>query len=171
MRGRKPTPDPIKILRGNPGKRALSGTVPQPTKYTAVPVPPAWLGPDGKAQWGVVASELHTLGLLTRVDAVMLEMWCCTYQEWRRAVRTVKSKGLTLTDNPGVKRPEAGLIKEYALLLVKIGSELGLSPAARQRLTALPDADAGRAADEFEQTMREGGVVVARVSGGRKVGA
>ena len=51
-RGRKPTPTHLKLVRGNPGKRAL------PKKGTEIPVvveevtPPEFLSTDAKVEWG-----------------------------------------------------------------------------------------------------------------------
>ena len=42
MRGRKPVPTHLKLIKGNPGKRAL-GSEPQPQRLEQVPEPPAFL--------------------------------------------------------------------------------------------------------------------------------
>jgi hypothetical protein len=42
MRGRKPTPTYLKLLKGNPGKRAIRPTV-EPPRPAAPPPPPDFL--------------------------------------------------------------------------------------------------------------------------------
>ena len=47
MRGRKPVPTRLKVIRGNPGKRALNKNEPQPAGELADP--PDWMSESQKA--------------------------------------------------------------------------------------------------------------------------
>ena len=58
--GPKPQPTNLKIIRGNPGKRDLNSNEPQPDMV--MPDPPDTLSDEARAQWDVVAPQLHTMG-------------------------------------------------------------------------------------------------------------
>ena len=66
MRGRTPKPTRLKMLTGNPGKRALNGNEPRPE--AAIPECPAELGPVARTEWDRLAGELAALRLLTNLD-------------------------------------------------------------------------------------------------------
>ena len=66
QRGRKPKPTAIKVLEGNPGKRALNEMEPQPEKKA--PKCPVWLDKEAKKEWKRISKQLEDLGILTEVD-------------------------------------------------------------------------------------------------------
>ena len=57
MRGRKPTPTYLKLLKGNPGKRAIRPTV-EPPRPAVPPPPPDFLIGYAKEEWVRVSPEL-----------------------------------------------------------------------------------------------------------------
>ena len=59
--GRKPKPTSLKVLEGNPGKRALNDTEPKPEKKA--PKCPTWLNKEAKKEWKRIATELEALGI------------------------------------------------------------------------------------------------------------
>jgi phage terminase small subunit len=58
MSGPPPIPLQLRLLRGNPGKRAL-GAEPEPTVAPACPDPLEHLGAYARDEWWRVAPELH----------------------------------------------------------------------------------------------------------------
>jgi phage terminase small subunit len=62
-----PVPFPLKVLRGNPGKRPMKFE-PRPEQHADVPEPPAFITGYAADEWWRTASELHRLGLLIRID-------------------------------------------------------------------------------------------------------
>jgi phage terminase small subunit len=64
MRGAKPTPTYLKLLKGNPGRRAVRAEI-APAQPESVPEPPEFLSSFARDEWWRVAPELHRLGLLT----------------------------------------------------------------------------------------------------------
>ena len=66
MRGRKPKPTRLKLIEGNPGKRATNQHEPRPEPK--VPTCPAHLCPAAKAEWKRLAQELFVLGIVTALD-------------------------------------------------------------------------------------------------------
>ncbi len=55
MQGRKPKPTAIKMLEGNPGKRALNHAEPRPK--VVMPRAPEHLSDEEKAKWKAVVRE------------------------------------------------------------------------------------------------------------------
>ena len=66
MRGRKPAPTYLKILKGNPGHRPLPRGEPMPA--SAPTCPPDFLNAYAREEWARIGSELFRLGLLTKID-------------------------------------------------------------------------------------------------------
>jgi phage terminase small subunit len=50
-----------------------------------VPEPPRYVTGYASAEWHAVATELHRLGLLTKIDVSMLAAYCMAYARWRTA--------------------------------------------------------------------------------------
>lgn len=91
-----PVPFPLKVLRGNPGKRPMKRE-PQPEQAIEVPAPPPFITGYAADEWWRTAPELHRLGLLTRIDVPSLAAYCHAYGQWRLAAeafgwrRTIRS--------------------------------------------------------------------------------
>lgn len=139
-RGRKPTPTKLKILTGNPGKRALNPTEPQP--LTGAPKCPTWMDAEAKVKWKALTPELERLGLMTIVDGDALAVYCQACADFTWATKELRKKGKVirvgrqgyLQPHPAVamKLQAANTIRAFAALF-------GLDPADRSRLK-LPDA-------------------------------
>ena len=65
MRGRKPKPTMIKVLEGNPGKRAINDREPEPP--AGIPECPDFLDEEARAEWFRTAKVLSDMRLLTLV--------------------------------------------------------------------------------------------------------
>lgn len=89
-RGRKPTPTHLKLVRGNPGKRAIKKGEPKPTLDDA-PLPPAFLNDDAKVEWGRVVPDLQRCGLLTKIDRAALAGYCQAYGTWAQCDRALRA--------------------------------------------------------------------------------
>jgi phage terminase small subunit len=87
MRGRKPTPTHLKLVRGNPGRRPLNRAEPKPA--AGMPTAPAHLSTEAKTEWRRVAPELYRLGILTRLDRSALAAYCQCYGRWRQAEEAI----------------------------------------------------------------------------------
>lgn len=145
MKGRKRKPAALKIMDGNPGKRAIK---PEPQPKAGTPLCPEWFGDDARAEWCRVVPELERLKLLTVVDGAALEGHCLNYARAIECERILKEKGPTFDSMHGPKkRPEATVAKECWSMVRAFLAELGLSPAARARLPAADDKDT----DDFDE--------------------
>ena len=82
MPGPAPKPTALKLVQGNPGKRALNKSEP---KFGGTPKCPDWLTPDAKAEWKRVVKELSALDMLRGVDSSALAAYCQNYSRWKSA--------------------------------------------------------------------------------------
>lgn len=136
--GRPPKPTALKIVQGNPGKRALNTSEPQPRRET--PTCPAWLSVEAKREWRKMTPELERLGLLTVIDGAALAGYCQAYARWKQAEALLDREGLVITTQSGYSQPHPAVaIAQKSLALVRaFCSEFGLTPAARSSLHVAP---------------------------------
>lgn len=103
---------------------------------TKIPAPPSYLSKDAKAEWRRVTPILvGERKVLTIADLPTLETYCAHVGVVRQAQRAIDDFGLIMPD--GKRNPAYGALKESSLLLVRCAGELGLTPAARSRVTIL----------------------------------
>lgn len=143
MPGPPPEPTRLKLLKGNPGKRALNKREPKPDPVGRVPDRPKYLGRVGAAAWRKWARQLTRTKILTVADLELLGACCREWERWRELDAWTKEHGETY-----VIRDKAGAVKYVAQLpqvamaryalegFRKLASELGLSPASRSRIRA-----------------------------------
>lgn len=158
MAGRRAKPTAVKALAGNPGKRKLNKSEPQPIRSGA-PKAPTWVGYFGGILWKQLANDLDKLGLLTNIDLVMFGALCERYDAYRNALKVIKKEGRTYKANGMIKkRPEVDMAKESLKELRMVASEFGMSPAARARVAAalehpqLPGAEGWEASTDPSKT-------------------
>lgn len=138
--GRKPVPTSLKILRGNPGKRPLPENEPNPT--AALPDPPEHLDETQRGYWFRFGEILLAAGVMTRLDAVCLEMLCNTYVGYCDAAAKEAQGGPVW-----VKAAAPGEIPKFAYSpfwvvknkawaqLMQVLTEFGMSPSSRSKVT------------------------------------
>lgn len=146
MRGRKPTPTALKLIRGNPGRRPVNKSEPKPAAN--LPECPDHLNDEARREWMRIAGELHTIGLLTSVDRAALAAYCDAYATWAEAKRLMKAPGESLivaTPNGGVQQnPLLGVANRSMEIMHRFLVEFGLTPSSRARVGAAskkPEAD------------------------------
>lgn len=140
-KGRKSTPVSIKLLMGNPGKRAIKNA---PQAEDELPDCPAWLDDIAREEWERLAGGIPWV---RGADASTLEAYCAAYSRWRKAEEEMREpgKGFTAdTSTGGIKRhPLVGIALESAAQMKAMAAELGLTPSSRTRIgttTAAPGA-------------------------------
>ena len=144
--GRRPMPTHLKILRGNPGHRALPQNEPQPAPYEAPPEPPTFLQGYACDEWYRVAEELSRIGLLTVIDVTPLAAYCQAYARWRTAEETIAEMakrdgvlhGLMLKTRNGtpIQNPLVITAAKAANDMIRYAVEFGLTPSARARIAS-----------------------------------
>jgi P27 family predicted phage terminase small subunit len=144
MSGPPPQPNVIKLLKGNPGKRAIRPE-PEPQRPPEVPAAPSFLIGYSADEWYRVAEELYRLNLLTVLDVQPLAAYCCAYDRWRVAEEALAriaandpaTYGLLMKGSSGaVQNPLVKISRDAAEAMIHCASLFGFSPAARARIAA-----------------------------------
>jgi len=136
VRGRKPTPTHLRILRGNPGKRPLNEREAKP--LAAIPDPPAHLTVSALEEWNRIAPLLLEQGLLTNLDRAGLAAYCVAYGRWAEAEERVRKLGVLVKSPNGfpVHSPYLAVANRAMEQMQKMLTEFGMSPSSRSRARA-----------------------------------
>ena len=145
MPGPPPTPNVLRLLRGNPSKRRIRSE-PAPSVPTSMPAPPSWLPSYAQDEWWTTGPELHRLGLLTVLDLMPFGAYCQAYHLWRTASEVLArmaekdpaTSGLLVkrADGNDGPNPLVGIARRAADDMVSLAGHFGMSPAARARISA-----------------------------------
>jgi P27 family predicted phage terminase small subunit len=116
----------LKLIKGNPGKRAVNKEEPK----LAIPTesdPPACLEGEAREVWIELYDELVAKGVLTVGDVKHFEEYCTTLQDLRKYQKLAKDSG-----------PDAAIIRGYQKQISTLrgqlrqyAADLGLTPASR----------------------------------------
>jgi P27 family predicted phage terminase small subunit len=139
-------PTHLKLIRGNPGKRAIPAE-PEPEIPESMPEPPPFLAPYARDEWWSVGPRLVRLGLLTVVDLQVFAAYCQSYATWRTAVETFNAMGerdattggllvKRVSDGNPMRNPLVAIAANAASDMVRYAAEFGLTPLARGRIAA-----------------------------------
>jgi len=139
-----PIPFEVARLRGNPGRRPLRQP-PCPPQSEIPPEPPAWLAQPAQDEWRRLAPILHGLGLLTILDHAVLGAYCMAYGRMVDAAKAIEVEGYVARGSTGslVLHPLVRIAAEASRDVLTFGSQLGLTPRARQHLRGI-EAPVGR---------------------------
>lgn len=154
MRGRKPTPTTLKLLRGNPGKRALD-LAREPKPETHDDGPPGWLEDDGLREWQRLAPTLQRLGLLSEIDGDALALYCQTYAQWKVATAKLKQFGPVIKGKGGypVMSPYVTVANRAMAQMKAFLIEFGMTPSSRARVRTPNDEGPQDAFSEFDKPL------------------
>lgn len=135
MRGRKPKPTALKLLRGNPGKHRLNLHEPQHDPLDPA-IPPDVVDPVAQAEWTRVARLLIDRGQVTTVDRTVLTGYCVKYAQWLALEREAAAHPFIVRSPSGypIPNPALGMANKVFSLLLKTAAELGITPSARARV-------------------------------------
>jgi len=151
-RGPLPKPAALKLLEGNPGKRALNladGVNPR----VEIPSAPKHLGREARKEWARITPLLEELGLVSGLDRAALALYCQAVGRLWELEAAFNGKVKLLVDQ-GVEYSEAVYrvsftatpsgYEQQSVIVQLIGSHrlqvhrhlahFGLSPAARARV-------------------------------------
>lgn len=150
QRGPAPQPTALKILRGNPGKRALNKREPQPE--ATIPDCPAHLDDVARAEWGKIVPVLTRMRVLTEADYITLANLCQTYSRWIAAqseLNKVGTAGFLYKTSSGYIQvsPLLTIVNTCVDQLTKLCREFGLTPSSRSGIRTTGDAE--KAADPW----------------------
>lgn len=138
MKGRKPVPTTLRILRGNPRQHKINRREPRAKPVKSAP---AWLNPSAKREWRRIAKEAPR-GLITQIDRQILAQYCQNVARIAELERIVTEEGYTFLSEKGYvcQRPEMGILKGLQTLQIRICEQLGFTPSGRSRVTIVPPA-------------------------------
>lgn len=133
-KGRPRKPTKLKVLHGNPGRRPLPESEPEPT--VGAPEPPEWLEDEALAEWGRVVPELAAIGLVALVDRAALAAMCQSWADYVAAERAVGADGATVKTARGgiAKNPMVTVMNEAFGRWRVMAGQFGLTPSARASL-------------------------------------
>jgi P27 family predicted phage terminase small subunit len=149
MRGRKPHPTKLKLLKGNPGHRPMPPDEPRPPAN--IPKCPSFLDKGAKKEWKRMATQLDDLGMITDLDLAVLAKYCESYSQWAQASKKIQEMGMifktpgtrTIKPDGTVKETGAGLpiINPFFKIankakeqMEKSATEMGCTPSSRARV-------------------------------------
>lgn len=153
-RGRKSKPTSLKILHGEREDR-INRDEPLPGQSDVVA--PEWivqLDEDSSGEhetalgvWSRLAPDLERTGVLTPWDVDQLAVFCDAVVRHREATRAVQHHGILIEGQKGneVRNPAIQVARDYADLMVKVGSRFGLTPGDRADLKIEREASHGGA--------------------------
>jgi len=119
MRGRKPIPPQLKVLRGTARPDREVPDMPEFDLIEQFPPPPKHLGEDGKEMWNNLGPQLVNAKVLQTVDLYALEQLCGYWEMVRKKMKA------------GMETTAAEQTALKALF-----SEFGMTPASRRKVSA-----------------------------------
>lgn len=133
MRGRKPKPTDVMVLRGN--AHAIARVVREPKATKGAPTCPDWLDAEAKRQWRHLVEELKAMRILSTVDRTVLAGLCQNWSLWVRASKAL-NKIKDLTDDNATRLMTKADNAHKAFFRGCL--EFGLTPSSRTRLRTDP---------------------------------
>jgi P27 family predicted phage terminase small subunit len=139
MRGPPPKPTAQLKLAGSWRAKTRKG---EPIVAVAVPDPPPSISDDARKCWDELVAVIGPMRVLTTIDALALAQLAEYLARWRAATESIAKFGsVTIIKDDhgrvkGIKRsPYVQMQIEYGLMLRRMMSEFGMTPAARARIT------------------------------------
>jgi len=138
LKGRKPTPTALKLLKGNPGNRPVNKNEP---KYSFdIPKPIHTLNKYGKKEWERICTLLESTKLLTEADWTALSCYCQCFGRWVKAEENVKNKGMLIKTKNGnlVHNPYLDIANRCMKQMQFYLTEFGFTPSSRSKVGDFP---------------------------------
>ena len=149
MKGRKRKPTPLKLVRGNPGKRKLPKNEPQIAP--GIPPCPKHLNDEERKLWAEIGHELYEVGVLTNVDAGVFEVYVTSLDLMRRVKPEVEKALIYRGPNGGpIQNPYLAIYNKAKEHVMKAGAEIAASPASRSRVSVKKPKEEADPFKEFE---------------------
>lgn len=143
-RGRKPKPTTLKVLQGNPGKRALNEE--EPDFGVGAPPKPDWFDDYASQEWDVLTSILVPARVLTKGEIGVLVVACDAYSQLRHCEKFLRDKGSLSYDASSATSgaswkpyPEVAQRNQARRHYHSALTELGVTPTARTKVKRIPE--------------------------------
>jgi len=136
MRGRKPVPTTLKLLRGNPGKRRMNAEEPQPDALETA-CPDLILDPVARAEWDRAIVPAIAIGQVTAADRALAIAHCELWATWQ--AQLAEASKLPNVIAAGKHRyplpnPARVMANKTLHLLAQVDEKLGFSPTSRSKV-------------------------------------
>ncbi|MGD0708283.1 MAG: phage terminase small subunit P27 family [Anaerolineaceae bacterium] len=134
--GPKPTPTALKNLHGR-SHHKQNKNEPKPLALSVVPTAPSFLGQTAKKLWKEMVWNLCLLSVITEIDLDALARYCVVWERWLNAETMLKKQGNVIKTSNGypIQNPYLAIANTCLKQLEALGSEFGLTPAARSRVS------------------------------------
>jgi P27 family predicted phage terminase small subunit len=135
LRGPRPEPTRIRLLKNNPSKKAPNAEEPLVESLHELPPPPEMTGVALKT-WHTLTAELSDLGMLTRIDAHLLTMYCETWADIDQYQKKIREFGHIIKAPSGypMQSPFVNMLSKARGHILRMQAELGMTPSARSRV-------------------------------------
>ena len=153
VRGAKPTPTKLKVLRGTLRKHRANAE--EPVVTPEIPTCPRELSPAARKEWRRIGPELARMGLLSRIDRAALAMYCDHYGRWLEAIAALQKYGVVVKSPNGfpMQSPYVAIANKSGEQVRLLLGEFGMSPSSRTRVHATPPKPAVESAfDRWERS-------------------
>ncbi|HFV9291653.1 MULTISPECIES: phage terminase small subunit P27 family [Serratia] len=140
MSGPPKTPTHLRLVRGNPSKRAINKNEPKPP--SGVPPTPKHFDKQGKYWFKRMAEELDALGVMSQLDARALELLVEAYTEYRHHCEVLDQEGYSYKTDEGLVKPhpQAAMKADVWKRMRGMLGEFGMTPSSRSKVnTTGPD--------------------------------
>ena len=143
-------PTALKVLHGTQKASRVNHREPLPTPGAVVR--PENMSPAAAALWDRIQEGYGHTGILTPIDSEILRAYCDACARYEVAAEGLDRSSTVLKTNRGdlVKNPLHQIARDNAMLMLRLGRELGFTPSAR---AALQTPDEG---DELDAWLRSG---------------
>ncbi|WP_243077734.1 phage terminase small subunit P27 family [Pantoea sp. MQR6] len=155
MSGPPRIPTALRLVKGNPSKRALNKAEPKPP--SGVPLIPKHFNKQEKYWFKRIGEELDCSGVISKLDGMALELLIGAYVEWRKHRDVIDQVGETynVTNMAGetlVKaHPQVAMMSDAWKRLRAMMSEFGMTPASRSKVSS----DGQGEADPLEEFLKK----------------
>lgn len=139
MAGRKRKPDHLKVVAGTDQPCRMNPAT--PIAPTSLPVPPGWLTVRGAEIFLNLVNVLDEMGIASSADTQVITLCASRIEEIEITTALVEDNGRTYetvgdTGSMFRSRPEVAQRNEAMRHAQSLLSELGLTPAARSKVSA-----------------------------------
>lgn len=115
----------------------------EPKYAPGAPPMPSWLSAGAAAEWERLVPLLETWRVLAETDLAILASYCCAVGDLSEARATLQREGLYYTNEKSglyKEHPAAKASRELWQQIRLLANELGLTPAARSKVSSIPEA-------------------------------
>lgn len=136
MRGRKPAPPQLKVLKNETRPSRL-----RPDHAPCVqgePQPPDWLGAKERAEFADYVRKLDELGVLSATDDGVITMAALRRVEIQDLTESIEQDGYSFVTDTGQRKrnPDVGTRSEAMKHLQSLEASMGLTPSDRGRVSS-----------------------------------